>query len=159
MGETYSVLWVDILPAVTAMLAALLLSVALIVSLRRGDGVGEGVGEGDDRTPGRASPASLAGVGALLARDLSVRAASLAWLAWMLASLTSWGIFAAYGFASPAEWTALGACLMCAGFAWAHWSAPPVVRRLLPGLIAATLILAVSQAVAFGAPFGVSLFF
>ena len=49
--------------------------------------------------------------------------------------------------------------MVCAGLAWAHWSTRGVVRRALPGLIAATLVLTVAQAVGFGTPFGVSLFF
>jgi hypothetical protein len=154
MGETYSVLWVDILPALTAMLGALALSGALAYSLRRGASGGK-----EARPPGRVTPDTAQGVGDLLARDLSVRAAALAWLAWMLATLTSWGVFSSYGFASPAEWTALGACMLCAGLAWAHWATRGAARRALPGLIAATLVLTVAQAVGFGAPFGVSLFF
>ncbi len=154
MGDTYSVLWVDILPALTAMLGAAALAGALALSLIRGAASGK-----ETREPGRVTPGTEQGVGDLLARDLSVRAAALVWLAWMLSALTSWGIFATYGFASPAEWTALGACMMCAGLAWAHWATRGALRRALPGLIATTLVLTAAQAVGFGTPFGVSIFF
>jgi hypothetical protein len=93
---------------------------------------------------------------ALLARDWLLRAVALVGLSVASGMFVAWRQLGAWGTGAPGEWIALGLMGVGVGGLMMVWRAPDLARRVFAGVWAAMLVAAILAALAFGAPFAVS---
>ncbi|MFW5968467.1 MAG: hypothetical protein ACOCV2_13155 [Persicimonas sp.] len=154
-GEEVYVALGDLIPELSLLVAAGLVVLVVAARLRWGDAPAAEEGEGEARTPL---------VLGLHARDYTLRAVLLGWLAWLLGILIHWQYYGAIGVGSPAEWTGLGLLLVASGVALVGWRRRDstvlyLARRLGPAVVFALFVAGLVTAVIFEAPFGVAMVF
>ena len=140
-GDNIYVLWLDILPDCLMFGGAALLAVLFFkLSKVAVSDVKDAVNEGAPAI--RVSPEPV-DITRFWARDLAVKGAAFAMLAWMLSLLLSWRMDAVYGFGAPVEWVMLGAAIATVGAVVAAWREEKgVVASVLYGVSACGLLLA-----------------
>jgi hypothetical protein len=130
-GQVF-VRWVEVLPTLSALVALALTGIGL-------------------SRPAQAAPSS-----ALLARDWLVRAVALIGLSVASGMFVAWRQLGAWGTGAPGEWIALGLALVGVGGLMTVWRAGDTARRHFTGVWVALCVAAILAALAFGAPFAVS---